>query len=154
VKCKEEEGRREAWRFSLTVRSAAESASFQDTQSEQAKSNSPEDRVRYESRFHTTEVKVHFEPEVVRNLRKFLLPDQADELRAQALDKLARLSEESQLNLLEMIQQRKVSKVDFSVDRIVVEVPFKAHNSKFVNEPEHLRDRKWRVTVRGFSLAS
>jgi hypothetical protein len=30
---------------------------------------------------------------------------------------------------------------------LIVEIPFKAHNSKYVNEDEELRDRLWRLSM-------
>ena len=97
---------------------------------------------------------MHYQAAVVQSLYEFFQPGQADELRAQALDKLARLSEQSQMNLREMIQQQRVSRIDFSVDRVTVEIPFKAHNSKQVGEPEQLRDRSWLLTAGGLNLRS
>lgn len=66
-------------------------------------SGSSDDRVRYESKFDTKQIKVFYQAEVVQNLYKFFQLDQADELRAQALDRIAQLSEQSQMSLREMI---------------------------------------------------
>lgn len=49
----------------------------------------PEDRRKFESKFHTEEVRVFYQAEVLDSLAKFFTSNQADELRAQALDKLA-----------------------------------------------------------------
>ena len=53
-----------------------------------------------------------------------------------------------------MIQQQKVSKIDFNIDKITMVIPFKAHNSRYVNEPEHLRARAWHLSVSRMNLQS
>ena len=42
----------------------------------------------------------------------------------------------------------------FNIDKVTVVVPFKAHNSKYVNEPEELRDRAWRLLVENLNIQS
>ena len=110
--------------------------------------------MQYESKFDAREIKIYYQAEVVQNLTKFFQLDEADELRAQALDKLAQLSEQSQMNLYEMIQEQKVSKIDFNMDKITMVIPFKAHNSRYVGEPEHLRDRAWHMSISRMNLQS
>jgi hypothetical protein len=59
--------------------------------------------MKYESYFHTGELRVHYKADVLKSLGTFFQPDQAVALRAEALDKLAKLSEQSQSNLIELI---------------------------------------------------
>jgi hypothetical protein len=47
-----------------------------------------------------------------------------------------------------------VSKIDFSVDKIVVELPFMSRNSSWINEPEELRARLWKLQIGGVNLKS
>jgi hypothetical protein len=54
---------------------------------------SPEDRMQFESEFAIQEIKVHFQADILQSLVRFFQPDQAEELRSAALDKLAKLSE-------------------------------------------------------------
>lgn len=79
---------------------------------------------------------MEYEPQVIQDLTKFFKLDEADELAAHALDKLAQVSEQSQVNFREMIQQQKLARFTFNIDKVTVVVPFKAHNSAYVNEPE------------------
>ena len=53
-----------------------------------------------------------------------------------------------------MIQQQKLAKFQFKIDKVTVVVPFKAHNSKYVNEPEELRDRAWQLIVANLNVQS
>lgn len=87
-------------------------------------------------------------------MSKFFELDEADELRAHALDQLVQLSEQSQTNILDMLQTQKVSKLDIKLEKVTLDLPFKAHNSLFVGEEESLRDRSWRVQVEDFHLKS
>lgn len=167
-----------AWKFVLIIKSAesaAGEAAGSGTRGDQGRSegqggwpapgresaeefdpctgtSSNEGRLQFESRFSTRQIKVHFQAEVLSNLRKFFQPDQAAELRAQALDKLAQLSAQSQVNLREMIQEQRVSKLDFNVGKIVVEIPFKALNSQYTGEPEEQRARSWHFSLADLNL--
>ena len=47
-----------------------------------------------------------------------------------------------------------MSKIDFSLETFVVEIPFKMHNSEFVNEAEHLRGRSWFLNVQNLQMSS
>ena len=37
---------------------------------------------------------------------------------------------------------------------MIVVIPFRAHNSNYVKEPEHLRGREWHVSILGMNLQS
>ena len=58
------------------------------------------------------------------------------------------------MNMREMIQQKKVSQFDFNLDKITLVIPFKAHNSKYILEEEHLRDRHWHLSLSKMNIKS
>jgi len=58
------------------------------------------------------------------------------------------------MSLRELIQQQRVSKIDFNLGKITVVIPFRAHNSSYVGEQEHLRERAWQLSVAGTNLQS
>lgn len=62
-----------------------------------------ENNTKYIQEFEASEIKIDYEPQVMLDLTKFFKLEEADELAAHALDKLAQVSEQSQMNFREMI---------------------------------------------------
>lgn len=158
-----------AWTFALTMKSDQEIQSQSegqrppeelqdDSQLEQTAPVDPmasaEDRTKYIQEFDAREIQIDYAPQVIQDLTKFFKLDEADELAAHALDKLAQVSEQQQVNFREMIQQQKLARFTFNIDKVTVVVPFKAHNSIYVNEPEEQRGRAWQLIVAKLNIQS
>jgi hypothetical protein len=89
---------------------------------------------------------VNYRPELMFDVVNFFAISEGEELQAQALDQLAQVSSQSSVTIRELIQEQKVAKIDFVLERLTINLPFQAFNRHVVDmaDPE----RRWTFEIR------
>mmetsp|Transcript_17068 Transcript_17068/g.26356 ORF Transcript_17068/g.26356 Transcript_17068/m.26356 type:complete len:249 (-) Transcript_17068:9868-10614(-) len=58
------------------------------------------------------------------------------------------------MNLIDLIQKDKISKINFNIDALYIHIPFLQHNSKLKGESEEQRPRSWNFDIIKFTLGN
>ncbi|CDW82625.1 ph domain containing protein [Stylonychia lemnae] len=91
-------------------------------------------------------IKLVYDAAGISAIADFFKEDYTEEIRAQALDKLSSIKDQTSVSVQDLLY-KKSNNFKIKIASPIIEIPFKAHNSEFVGEPEQYRDRTWLVNL-------